>query len=123
MPSGLSATRCHSRGTSLSLRVLERGLAPLRVREREPATADLRVQLVLDPVDLARARIRLRPEVARVGRMAAELEADQMILLVVVRRARPAVLAHLHELQRAGVARRRPDGLRPALPADGRPDR
>ena len=71
--------------------VLELRLLRLRVGERERAGADLRVQLVLDPVDGARARIRLRPEVARVGRVAAQLERDQVVLLV---RGRRAVLAY-----------------------------
>ena len=58
-----------------SSRVLELRLLRCASRERERAAAHLRVQLVLDLVDLRRARIRLGPEVARVGRVAAELEA------------------------------------------------
>ena len=47
-----------------------------------------RVQLVLDPVDRRGARVGLRPQVAWIGRMPAELEADQMVLLE--GRGRPA---------------------------------
>src|SRR6516165_3048428 len=62
--------------------MLEIRLLLLRLGKRERAVADLGVELVLDLVDLRRARVRLRPEVARVGGIAAELEADQVILLV-----------------------------------------
>jgi hypothetical protein len=61
--------------------VLQRRLAPLGLVERQVARADLAVQLVLDCVHLGRARVRLRPEIARVDRMAAQLEADQVIFL------------------------------------------
>jgi len=57
--------------------MLERGLLLLRVVERERAGADLGVELVLDLVDRGGAGVRLRPEVARIGRVAAELEAQQ----------------------------------------------
>ena len=77
----------------------------LGVGERQPAAADLGVQLVLDLVDLCRARIRLGPEVARVGRVPAELEADQMILLVGRRRPAQPVLAKPLLLQVIRVGR------------------
>ena len=67
--------------------VLERRLAPLRLGERERPGADSVVQLVLDLVDRCGARVRLGPEVARIGRVAAELEADQVVLLERRRRA------------------------------------
>jgi hypothetical protein len=60
--------------TTSAFAVLEHGLLLLGGLERERAVADLRVQLVLDPVDGGGARIRLRPEIARIGRVAAELE-------------------------------------------------
>jgi len=85
--------------------------------------ADLAIQLVLDPVHLLCVRPRLGPEVARVGRVATELERDQMILLVAGRAAPDAVLAHLPDLQVVGVVGRRPDRARPAAHADRRPDR
>ena len=46
-----------------------------------------------------------------------------MVLLVVGRPTGEAVPAHLHELQRRRVRRRRPDGLRPPARADRLPDR
>jgi hypothetical protein len=64
------------------LLVLQLGDLALSVGETERAVADARVEVVLGRVDLLGARARFRPEVARVGRMTAELEADQMILLV-----------------------------------------
>ncbi len=56
------------------LAVLEGGLLHLRLRESERTTAYLRVQLVLDRVDLRGSRVGLGPQVARIGRVAAELE-------------------------------------------------
>src|SRR5581483_10606469 len=104
------------------LRVLQRRLLVLRLLERERAAADLRVQLVLDPVDLRGAGVGLRPEVAGVVRIAADLEADQMVFLV--RRRRPAqpVRAHLLLLQLVRVLDRRTDRLGPAGAADRRAD-
>src|SRR5690242_18602391 len=87
--------------------VLERGLLDLRVGERQGAVAHTPVQVVLDRVDLRGARVGLGPQVARVGRVAAELEADQMVLLVVRRRPRLAVEAHLAPLERVRVLRGR----------------
>src|SRR5205085_9304077 len=81
--SGMSATRPDSAAAALSLRVLERGVLPLGVGGRHPAGANGSVELVLDLVDVGRTRIRLRPEVARIGRVPAELETEQVVLLVV----------------------------------------
>ncbi len=107
----------------LALRVLQRRLFFLRLRQRQRTVTDLRVQLVLDPIDLCRARVRLRPEIARVGRIAANLEADQVILLVRRRRAVQSVRAHLRQLQLVRVVDRRTNRRRPAAYADGRADR
>ena len=85
----LDRAPCASR---LAVAVLERRLAPLRLGERERPRADAVVELVLDLVDGRRARVGLRPEVARVGRVAAQLEADQVVLLERRRRAAQAVL-------------------------------
>ena len=74
----------------LAVAVLERGLAALRVGERERPRAHTVVQVVLDLVDRGGARVRLRPEVARIDRVAAQLEADQVVLLERRRRARGA---------------------------------
>src|SRR6185437_9908729 len=96
-------------GVSLSLRVLDGVLALLRLGEGQLPVADLGVELVLDLIHLRRARVRLGPEVARVGRAAAHLEADQVVLLVVRHRAHLAVLPHLLALERVRVRHRRPD--------------
>src|SRR3954471_21012522 len=103
--------------------MLERGLTTLRLGEAQLAAAHLRVQLVLLAVDDDSARLRLGPEVARVGRVAAELEADQVILLV--RRRRPAqpVLTEPSTLEVIRVGNGRPDRACPAAPADRRSDR
>src|SRR5512146_1365024 len=98
--------------------MLERGLLELGLVERELAGADLAVQLVLDRVDLRRPRIRLRPEIARIGRMPAELEADQVVLLIVGAPSTDAVFTHLSHFQLVRVRGRRPDRLRPAANAD-----
>jgi hypothetical protein len=103
--------------------VLEGRLCALGLGQGQLALADLVVELVLDLVDLGCARVRLGPEVPRVGRVAAELEADQMILLVVRRRAGEAVQRHLLELELRRVARRRADRSRPAVHADRAADR
>ena len=79
-----------ARGGHLARRVLERRLAPLCLGERQRPRADAAVELVLDPVDRRRARVRLRPQVARIGGVAAQLEADQVVLLERRRRARAA---------------------------------
>src|SRR6266536_6577796 len=105
------------------LGVLQRRLLLLRVAQRERARANLLVELVLDPVDLGRPRVRLGPEVPRIRRMAAELEADQVILLVRRERTRLVVGAHLPPLEPAGVLDGRADRARPAAPADRRVDR
>src|SRR6266496_3197728 len=75
--------------------VLEPRLARLRLQERDPARAEVFVELELDPVDLVRPGTRLGPEVARIGRVAAKREADQMILLVVLRPSWQVQLADL----------------------------
>jgi hypothetical protein len=103
--------------------VLQRRLAPLRLGEGQPAGADGVVQLVLGRVDVVGPGPWLRPEVARVARAAAELEADQVILLVIVRAAGRAVLPQLPQLQLVRVAGRGPHRLRPAAHADRRADR
>jgi hypothetical protein len=103
--------------------VLESRLCALRLGQGQLALADLVVELVLDLVDLGRARVRLGPEVPRVGRVSAELEADQVILLVVRRRAGESVQRHLLELELRRVARGRADRPRPAVHADRAPDR
>src|SRR2546423_5896297 len=54
--------------------------------------------------------------------MTAELEADQVVLLVVGERAADAVFTHLFAFQVVRVRRRRPDGLGPSVLADGRGD-
>src|SRR5690348_9368820 len=105
-------------GGTLTVAVLQVVLALLRLRERELSRADLRVQLVLGLVHLGGARVRLGPEVARVGGIAAELETDQVVLLIVRQRARLAVLPHLLPLQVVRVVGRRADRPRPALAAD-----
>src|SRR5215218_10030876 len=103
--------------------MLQRRLAPLRLRERQAAAADGLVQLVLDLVDLRRTRIWLRPQVARISRVPAELEADQMVLLERGRRPAQAVLAQALALEVVGVGDGRADGARPAAPADRRANR
>src|SRR5690242_14492358 len=60
--------------------VLQLRLLLLGLGKREVARADLRVQLVLDPIDVGGTRVRLRPQVPGIGRVPTELEADQMIL-------------------------------------------
>src|SRR5215218_8886248 len=55
--------------------------------------------------------------------MATELEADQVILLVVGRLSAAVVRLHARDLERVRVIRRRAHGLRPALPADRLVDR
>ena len=67
---------------------LELGLAALALGQADLARADLGVQVVLDRVDLVGPRPALGPEVLRVVRRAAELERDEVILLVVGRPAR-----------------------------------
>src|ERR1700741_2873212 len=89
------------------VRVLQRRLLVLRPLERERAAADLRVQFVLDPIDLRGAGVGLRPEIARVVRVAADLEADQMVFLICRRRAAQPVRAHLPLLQVVRVLDRR----------------
>src|SRR5947209_6540660 len=54
--------------------------------------------------------------------MAAELETDQVVLLIVGGRAAHPVLAHLTDLQLGRIAGRGPDRPRPALDADGLAD-
>ena len=78
---GRSPERCAPWRSSAG-RVLQARLAPPPFGEADLARADLPVQLVLDPVHLLGVRPRLRPEVPRVGRVAAELERDQVVLLV-----------------------------------------
>src|SRR6185437_10688072 len=68
------------------------------------------------------ARVGLGPEIARVGRVAPEFEADQVILLEVGERAGLAVLPHLPALERVRVVDRRADRRRPAVTADRRAD-
>src|SRR6266566_4960259 len=121
--SGMSGTLRGSPGPALSLFVLEGGFLALRRVERHPSGADRVVELVLDRVDVGGPWIRLRPEVARVGRMAAELEADQVVLLEVARAAAEPVRAHLLELEVRGVVARRANRPGPAADADRRADR
>src|SRR5437868_11123632 len=78
--SGMSATRPDSAAAGLSLRVLERGLLPLRVGERHPAGANGGVELVFNLVDVGGTRVGLRPEVAGIGRVPSELETDKVVL-------------------------------------------
>src|SRR5712691_10952436 len=111
------------RSTSSAVPVLDLGLAALSRREAQPAGADLRVEIVLDRVDVVGTGTRLRPEIARVGRRAAELEADEVVLLVGMRAAALAVRAHLPELELTRVARGRPDRPCPARDADRPADR
>jgi hypothetical protein len=54
--------------------------------------------------------------------MAAEREADQVVLLVIGQRAADPVFTHLFRFQLVRVARRRADRPRPAAHADGRVD-
>src|SRR5205085_5088219 len=86
--------------------------------ERELTRADLGVELVLDLIHLRRARVRLGPEVARVAGAAAELETDEVILLVLRQRADLAVLPHLLPLELVRVGARRADRRRPAVATD-----
>src|ERR1700675_2663664 len=102
----------------LSVGVLELGLLSLCIVERQLPCANFGVEVVLDRVHLGRARIRLGPEVPRVGGMPAELEADEVVLLVVGQRAADAVFTHLFLLQLIRVRGRRPDRLRPPVHAD-----
>jgi hypothetical protein len=62
--------------------VLELRFAPLPLGERDLTGTDLSVQLVLDTIDLLGVRPRLGPQVATVGRVPTELEADQVVFLV-----------------------------------------
>jgi hypothetical protein len=103
--------------------VLEGGLCTLRLGQGQLALADLVVELVLELVDLGCAGVRLRPEVPRIGRVSAELEADEVILLVVGRRTGEAVQRHLLELELGRVARGRADRPRPTVHADRALDR
>ena len=112
-----------ARHDALAVAVLERGLAALRLGERERPRAHTVVEVVLDLVDRSGARVRLRPEVARIGRVAAELEADQVVLLERRRRAAEPVLPEPLRLERVRVRDGRPDGARPAVTADRRGDR
>src|SRR6266511_5833567 len=106
-----------------ALGVLERRLASLGLLEAHPARADGGIQLVLRLIHFPCPLDRLRPEVARVGRVAAELEADQMVLLVVGGGAAAPIRLHLLDLELARVARWRPDRPRPALTTDRLADR
>jgi hypothetical protein len=112
-----------TRSPSAPVGVLELRLLQLRLGERQLARADARVQVVLDPVDGRRPWIRLRPEVARIRRIAAELETDQVVLLVCGRRAVLVVHPHLLALERVRVVDGRTDRARPAALADRRADR
>src|SRR2546426_5623622 len=89
--------------TPLSGRVLQVCLATLRFGERHPAGAHRRVEIVLDSVHLIGARARLRPEIARIGWMAPELEADQVVFLEAGRVAAATICVHLPDLQRRRV--------------------
>src|SRR5581483_7883482 len=121
-PSGGHGRRRHEDRLPSPGSVLELRLLPLSICKRELAAAHLAVELVLDAIDIAGARIRLRPEVAWVGRVAAELETDEMVLLIVGRAAALSVGAHLLDLQRVRVLHGRADGPRPAVDADGGAD-
>ena len=120
IPGGASASeqrseQAHRRIIGSPLAVLERGLRSLRVVERERAAAHLRVQLVLDRVDPRRPRVRLGPEIPRVGRVPAELEADQVILLVAGQRAgQRRTRAAASRFSAFVYVGRRPDRARPA---------
>jgi hypothetical protein len=83
----------------LSVRVLELRLPSLCLREGQPARAHLGVELILDPVDVRSPRIRLGPKVAGIRRVAAELEADQVVLLEVGGRPLQGGGAELLELE------------------------
>ena len=54
--------------------------------------------------------------------MPAQLEADQVVLLVLRRRAAHTVFTHLFQFQRIRVVGRRPDRARPAVSAERRGD-
>src|SRR5262245_11686676 len=104
------------------LRVLELRLAALGLGQGQVPGADLVVELVLDLVDVRRARVGLGPQVASVGRMPAELEADEVVLLVARQAAVEAVLDQLLPLQPGRVVGGRPDRTRPPVDADRLPD-
>src|SRR5436309_1534987 len=103
--------------------MLQSRLAALRLREAELPRAHGAVQLVLDLVHLRRPRVALGPQVARVARVTAELEADQVILLEVAQPTAERVRADLPLLERVRVVDRRADRPRPAAAADRRADR
>ena len=110
--SGVSSRRTHLVSPSgASAR-----LPPLPFGEGDLARADLRRSARSRSCRLLGVRVGLGPEVARVGRVATELELDQVVLLVVGRAAAHAVLAHLPDLQLVRVLGRRPDRARPAVP-------
>src|SRR6516165_11980262 len=97
--------------------VLERGLLSLRAGEGQRPRADAVVEVVLDPVDGRRARVGLGPQVARVGRTAAQLEADQVVLLERRGRAAQVVLREALRLEAVGVRDGRAHRARPPAAA------
>lgn len=102
------------------------GDGPLGVLQRNLACAHPPVQYVFQPVLLPGSppgMVRLRPKIARVGRVSSQTKWDQVVFLVGVWvRATQVVLAQLLLLQPVRVVRRRADGLRPPGDADGVPD-
>src|SRR5204863_4945628 len=70
-----------------------------------------------------RLRSRLRPQVARITRRTAELERNEVILLVRGQRTAFTVLTHLPELERLRVALGRSDLSRPPADANRGVDR
>ena len=91
---------------------LERNVAPTYL----PAHA--RLQLILYAGRPA-ARYWLRPQVARVARVAANAQRHEMIFVVIMRTAREIQLVHLVCLESIGIRRWRADSLRVARNADG----
>src|SRR5439155_27234383 len=98
-----------------AVRVFQLRFLQLSPFEGQLPGTDLGVELVLGRVHLGGAGIRLRPEVARIGGMTAELEADQVVLLVIVQGAADAVFTHLFPFQVVRVRGRRPSRLRPSV--------
>lgn len=75
----------------------------LGLREGAPPSADVAsggVLVVILGVGAGRARQRLRPEVARIGRRAARLQGDEVVLFIGARWPSLAVLLHLGGLER-----------------------
>src|SRR5262249_13800703 len=98
------------------------GDLPLRLAQRYLSVADHALELVLQPVlllGMPGPEVRLGPEVALVGRMAADLKRDQVVFLVVPGRlVAVLLLLKLALLEARGVRGRGTDRVRPSWNAN-----